>query len=136
MSWLTESNSRHVQRILVDVNTTGHAFLQWAKGIFLQQNNNSSDKEEDNVRTFPIGFILNTGTHQNGGKHWQSIYFDDEGVSYFFILMDVLRQKFSKDSKSLSEDCIITLIIIIIMCNVPLTNLQWTISNVMDSTKQ
>ena len=72
--------SDDVQRILVDVNTTGHAFLQWAKGIFLQQNNN--DKEEDNVRTFPIGFILNTGTHQNGGKHWQSIYFDD-GVSYF-----------------------------------------------------
>ena len=74
--------SDDVQRILVDVNTTGHAFLQWAKGIFLQQNN--GDKEEDNVRTFPIGFILNTGTHQNGGKHWQSIYFDDEGVSYFF----------------------------------------------------
>ena len=77
--------SDDVQRILVDVNTTGHAFLQWAKGIFLQQNNNNSgDKEEDNVRTFPIGFILNTGTHQNGGKHWQSIYFDDQGVSYFF----------------------------------------------------
>ena len=45
--------SYDVQRILVDVNTTGHAFLQWAKGIFLQQNND----KEDNVRTFPIGLF-------------------------------------------------------------------------------
>ena len=28
--------SDDVQRILADVNTTGHGFLQWAKGIFLQ----------------------------------------------------------------------------------------------------
>ena len=72
-----------VQRILADVNTTGHGFLQWANGMFLQQQQN--DKEDNvNIRTFPIGFILNTGTHQNGGKHWQSIYFDDEVISYFF----------------------------------------------------
>ena len=63
-----------VQQILSDVNTTAHVFLQWAKGIFLRHANG--------VRTFPIGFILNTGMHQNGGKHWQAIYFDNEGVSY------------------------------------------------------
>ena len=33
---------------------------------------------------FPIGFILNTGTHKNGGRHWQALYLDSEGVSYFF----------------------------------------------------
>ena len=68
--------SDDVQRILVDVNTNANGFLQWAKGIFLQH--------ASGVRTFPIGFILNTGAHQNGGKHWQSIYFDNEGISHFF----------------------------------------------------
>ena len=54
------------QRILADVNTTGHGFLQWEKSIFLQQQNKEGDV---GIRTFRIGFILNTGTHQNGGKH-------------------------------------------------------------------
>ena len=40
-------------------------------------NNNAPDG-------FPIGFILNTGTHKNGGQHWQALYFDNEGISYFF----------------------------------------------------
>ena len=68
--------SDDVERILKDVNTSGNSFVQWAKEIFLNHDNGS--------RTFPIGFILNTGTHQNGGKHWQAIYFDNEGTSYFF----------------------------------------------------
>ena len=68
--------SDDVERILKGVNTSGNSFVQWAKEIFLNHDNGS--------RTFPIGFILNTGTHQNGGKHWQAIYFDNEGTSYFF----------------------------------------------------
>ena len=44
--------SDDVQQILADVNTTGYGFLQWAKGIFLQQ------QESQSIRTFPIGFIL------------------------------------------------------------------------------
>ena len=90
--------SDDVQRILVDVSTNANGFLQWAKSIFLQHTNG--------VRTFPIGFILNMGTHQNGGKHWQSIYFDNEGILISLILnlkipiSHVLRQRFSKDLKS------------------------------------
>ena len=44
---------------------------------FLQEN-------KDNDKSFPIGFILNTGNHQNGGLHWQALYFDRMGMSYFF----------------------------------------------------
>ena len=33
---------------------------------------------------FPIAFILNTGTHKNGGTHWQAVYFDHEHRAYFF----------------------------------------------------
>ena len=51
-----------VQKILKDINTTGHNFLEWAKSIFLQR--------ATGIRTFRIGIMLNTGKHQNGGKHW------------------------------------------------------------------
>ena len=33
---------------------------------------------------FPIAFVLNTGTHKNGGTHWQAVYFDHEHRAYFF----------------------------------------------------
>ena len=50
----------------------GSKFFKWIKS---QMNENKS---------FPIGFILNTGTHQNYGQHWQALYFDTNGISYFF----------------------------------------------------
>ena len=50
----------------------GSKFFEWIKS---QMNENKS---------FPIGFILNTGTHENGGQHWQALYFDTNGISYFF----------------------------------------------------
>ena len=31
-----------------------------------------------------MAFILNTGTHKNGGTHWQSMYIDHEHTVYFF----------------------------------------------------
>ena len=50
----------------------GSNFFNWIK------NQMNQDK------SFPIGFILNAGTHQNGGQHWQALHFDINGISYFF----------------------------------------------------
>ena len=36
------------------------------------------------IEHFPIGFILNTGDHANGGIHWQALYIDHEHTAYFF----------------------------------------------------
>ena len=36
------------------------------------------------IQNFPIGFIVNTGTHKSGGVHWQGIYFDNKHRVYFF----------------------------------------------------
>ena len=36
------------------------------------------------IQNFPIGFILNTGSHKSGGIHWQGIYFDSAQRAYFF----------------------------------------------------
>lgn len=36
------------------------------------------------IPSFPFGYILNTGTHANGGRHWQAVYFDHEHRAYFF----------------------------------------------------
>ena len=32
----------------------------------------------------PLAFILNTGTHKNGGIHWQALYIDHDHIAYFF----------------------------------------------------
>ena len=37
-----------------------------------------------NIEHFPLAFVLNTGTHKNGGTHWQSMYIDHEHTVYFF----------------------------------------------------
>ena len=37
-----------------------------------------------NIPSFPFGYMLNTGTHANGGKHWQAVYFDHDHRAYFF----------------------------------------------------
>ena len=50
---------------------TGIKFHSWLQKVFSRVE-------------FPVGFILNTGTHKNGGRHWQSLYIDVEGTSYFF----------------------------------------------------
>ena len=52
--------------------TNGKEFFTWIRQQF------------NDDRTFPLGYILNTGTHQNGGQHWQALYFDVNGISYFF----------------------------------------------------
>ena len=39
-------------------------------------------------RIFPIGFILNTGNHSNGGIYWQALYIDHQHTAYFLIRMD------------------------------------------------
>ena len=39
---------------------------------------------ENNVENFPLAFIMNTGTHQSGGIHWQGLYFDQNHRAYFF----------------------------------------------------
>ena len=36
-----------------------------------------------NIEHFPLAFILNTGTHENGGIHWQAMYIDHEHIVYF-----------------------------------------------------
>ena len=36
------------------------------------------------IEHFPLAFILNTGTHRNGGIHWQALYIDHEHIAYFF----------------------------------------------------
>ena len=36
------------------------------------------------IEHFPIAFILNTGTHKNGGVHWQGLYVDHDHTAYFF----------------------------------------------------
>ena len=36
------------------------------------------------IEHFPLAFILNTGTHKNGGIHWQALYIDHEHIAYFF----------------------------------------------------
>ena len=37
-----------------------------------------------NIRQFPIAYLINTGTHKNGGKHWQGLYFDHQHYAHFF----------------------------------------------------
>ena len=39
---------------------------------------------ENNVENFPLAFMMNTGTHKNGGVHWQGIYFDHKHRVFFF----------------------------------------------------
>ena len=66
----------------------------WRQNIQNYNNNNNEDYGSkffewitnlmNEHKSFPIGFILNTGTHQNGGQHWQALYFDANGISYFF----------------------------------------------------
>ena len=36
------------------------------------------------IEHFPIAFFLNTGTHDNGGVHWQALYVDHNHMGYFF----------------------------------------------------
>ena len=36
------------------------------------------------IQNFPIGFIVNTGSHKSGGVHWQGIYFDNKHHVYLF----------------------------------------------------
>ena len=36
------------------------------------------------IEHFPIAFFLNTGTHDNGGVHWQALYVDHNHMAYFF----------------------------------------------------
>ena len=36
------------------------------------------------IEQFPIAFFLNTGTHVNGGVHWQALYVDHNHMAYFF----------------------------------------------------
>ena len=36
------------------------------------------------INTFPMGFVVNTGSHKSGGIHWQGIYFDHNHRVYFF----------------------------------------------------
>ena len=36
------------------------------------------------IENFPIAFFLNTGTHVNGGVHWQALYVDHNHMAYFF----------------------------------------------------
>ena len=55
-----------------ETTNNGKEFFTWIRQQF------------DDDRTFPLGYILNTGTHQNGGQHWQALYFDANGISYFF----------------------------------------------------
>ena len=38
----------------------------------------------NNIQTFPIGFSVNTESHNSGGIHWQGIYFDSAHRVYFF----------------------------------------------------
>ena len=35
------------------------------------------------IQNFPIGFIVNTGSHNSDGIHWQGIYFDNKHHVYF-----------------------------------------------------
>ena len=36
------------------------------------------------IEHFPVAFFLNTGTHSNGGVHWQGLYVDHNHMAYFF----------------------------------------------------
>eukprot|EP00794_Sanderia_malayensis_P014684 gene14683-biopygen11781 len=37
-----------------------------------------------NIHHFPLAYIMNTGTHKNGGRHWQALYFDHDHNAFFF----------------------------------------------------
>ena len=55
-----------------------------------------------NIEHFPLAFVLNTGTHKNGGTHWQSMYIDHEHTVYFSIPTVVNQVTYFTDLHTIS----------------------------------